>query len=474
MSDLKPYFGKQALLIHESSHDTLDETKFANWLFNEAGLGVYAHGRIHQQVGNTVFIGDLIHKRGHLVSSDILLMEEQALLSMGEPLAVSSRLGALTAMEVLPAMNTAYGESSLVGYYEGGVVTFETQELPRETRIDGEGTIIQKGWDTKRMVTHLLNVVSAVGRYAVVALTRDHLFRSSRGMHLLKTTTGSETFNSENVNTLSSDVNPILDADPLDLLHGAAVGFWIFGNRYFATTGLVSVPGVATSPIGRGFVSWNQAVTYTEDRTPRPVWEGLWVMDNGIAGVHRFVESQIRPGAGSFGFLCSGKDSRLFLTLPVAGMEDDLRDGERVPIEWSFETARVAPSDGHSKVAINDAIIELVVRRTTQEFRVLSRTDVCGEWMEWKRFQPADKVLSDNASLLIMESLGKPHKSCREGTWVQIRVEGVGPCEVRLIDLDFSETTVKAGRQQSYIVNASEKDFFEINNQPKEQRWPSA
>ena len=53
-SNHKPYFGAEALLTHESSHDTFDETKHVNWLVSEAGIGAYAHGRIHQQLGNTI------------------------------------------------------------------------------------------------------------------------------------------------------------------------------------------------------------------------------------------------------------------------------------------------------------------------------------------------------------------------------------------------------------------------------------
>lgn len=474
MSDLKPYFGEEALLIHEGSHDTFDEAKFSNWLANGAGLGIYAHGRIHQQVGNTVYVGDLIHKRGYLTTSDLLLMEEQALLSMGEPLSTNSRLGALTALEIVPAMGTANGEGSLIGYYEGGVVSFETQEAPRETRHDGDGNVIQKGWDTKRLVNHMLNVVSAVGRYAVALLPRDNLFRSTRGLHLLKLTTGSESFNSENVNSLSMDVAPLLDADPVDLLKGSAVGFWVFGNRYFATTGLVLVPDVATSPIGRGFVSWNQATTYTEDRTPRPVWEGLWVADHGVVGIHRFVETQVRPGRGTFAFLASSRCRKIYTTSIDHTLRHDMRDGAEIPIEWSFETARFSPASGHSKMSVNDCVIEIVASAASQDFRVLVRTDASGVWSEWKRFQPADKVKGADDLILFTETLGRPPLPCREASWVQLRVEGVGATEVRLIDLDFSETTVKAGRQQSYIVSAAEKDAFEINNSPTSTRWPRA
>ena len=450
-----PYFGKQALLTHESSHDTFDETKHKNWLVNEAGVGCYAHGRVHQQLGNTIYVGDLIHKRGHLMTDDLLLMEEQALLSMGEPLSVPSRLGSLQAMEVLPTMSTANGEGALIAYYEHGVVSFDTQEAPRETRHDGEGNIIQKGWDTKRLVNHLLNTVGAVGRYAVAMLTRDHLFRSTRGLHFLSVILGQGTFNSENTNTVSQDVAPLLDAD-VDL-DGAAVGFWPHGNRMFATTGLQTEKCVSATSFGMGFVSWNQSVTYTEDRTPVPVWEGLWRPDDGIRGVHRFVSEDRR----AFGFLCSDTACRILRATIEPPLEYDLRDGSNIHIGWSFTTGQFAPSGLNTKSAINDAVMEVVVSDSSQRIRVWSRTDADGQWRLWHDFRPAERQVAAGQRLLLTESLGRPPAAHREATWVQIKVTGVGYAEIRLLELEHSPSTAKAGRSSIVVVNSPQDDPFE-------------
>lgn len=468
---VEPHFGKQALLTHESSHDTFDNDKHKNWLVNGAGIGIYAHGRIHQQSGNVVYVSDLIHKRGFVVTDDLLLMEEQAGLSFGEPLSTNSRLGSLKALAVLPAMGTANGEGDLIAYFQNGVVSFNTGEVPRETRYDGDGTRIQAGWDTKRLVNHMLNVISAVGRYAVATLTRDHLFRSVKGLHFLKVILGEGTFNSENVNKISMDVEPILEQDPSEFLNGCSVGFWVFGDRMFSTTGLVCDNAISATPYGRGFVSWNQAVTFTEDRTPRALWEGLWVVDFGIAGVHRFVDVGDFPTSTSFGFVCSDRDKKIYIASIDKDLDHDIRDDVAIPIEWSFETAQFAPAGLSSKAIVSDCVIELVASRASQKMRVLVRTDVSGEWTLWRSFSPADKVKVDSQRILFTESLGRPPASCREATWFQVRVEGVGPVEIRLVDMDFSASTVKAGRAQAYVVSTAEKDFFEINTSPTETRW---
>lgn len=464
LEPVQPHFGKEALSTHESSHDTFDASKFRNWLANEAGIGTYAHGRIHQEVGYSIYVGDLIHKRGHLVSDDILLMEEQETLSHSDPLTAPSRLGRLMAFAMLPTMNTANGEGSLVAYYQHGVVAFDTFEAPRETRHDVEGVVIQKGWDTKRLVNHLLNTVGAVGRYAVTVLTRDHLFRSSRGLHFLKVILGEGTFNSENTNRISMDVDPLLDAD-CDLA-GAACGFWWSGNRMFATTGLVPGSCYSSTSMGRGFVSWNQAVSYTEDRTPLPLWEGLWTVDHGIAGIHNFASEDRR----NYGVIASDRQSRLYFG-ELTNDEHDTRNGDAIPIEWSFETGRFAPAGLGSRVTVNDLVIELVASSASQKIRVLSRTDADGEWRVWKTFSPADKVKTATQKLLITEALGRPAASQREATWIQVRVEGVGATEIRLLDLDVSPSTVKAGRSSAVVVSHSEKDFFEINSSPISERW---
>lgn len=418
---LAPNSGRQALYTYDSPHDTFVFTKHKNFLVNNAGIGVYAHGRIHQEVGYSIYVGDLIHKRGSEVSDDLLLMEEQELQSMGEPLSTNSRLGNLVATAVLPAMSTANGEGTLVAYYQYGVVEFDTAKTPRETRYDGDGKLIQKGWDGMRLVNHLLNTIGCVGRYALAVLTRDHFFRSSFGLHFLKVILGEGTFNSENVNRISMDVDPILDAD-VDASKSSC-GFWTTGHRMLATVGE-----------GRGMVSYNQAVTYTEDRTPIGTWEGLWTVPNGVV-IHKFADPK------NFGFICSVGDKINFAEIDTA---KDFED------EWSLETARFAPSGLSTKTSINGLFIEGIFNKS---FKVLIRTDTQGEWTLWKNI----KVEKE---LLLVEALGAPPQKYSECTWVQVRVEGSGYAEPREISLDFSASTVKSGRSQTHVVTYSEKPFY--------------
>ncbi len=467
MVDYEISGGESTLRIVESTHDTFDPAKFSNWLVNAAGVGIYMHGRVHQQSGNLVFISDLIHKRGHLATDDLLLMEEQALDSCGEPLSARSSFGPLLAMEILPEMNTGNGEGDLIAYYRNGVAAFNTAAAPRETRLDGDGKVIQKGWDTLRQVSHLLNKISATGRYAVAVLPRDHFFRSTFGLHFLKVALGEGSFATEQINKLSMDVEPVLNRDDADLLSGVACGFWLHGNRMFATTGMSDEPGVSASPVGRGFVSWNQAITFTEDRTPVPAWEGLWLPDAGIAGIHWFGDVSAIPGV--FGFLASDTELGLhFVEIDPTG-EDDSRGGEDIPVEWSFESARVHGGLDQEST-LKEGSMDVILRKSTRKIRVLVRTDRTG-WMPWHEFGAGDQVAGRRESYLVTESFGKPPQPCVEGTWFQVRVEGLGAAEVRGIDLDISTGVAKTGKRKRTLVETTPEDYFATQSSPASTRW---
>lgn len=451
MNDLKPYGGEEALTVYQSPHDTFNPANHRNWLLNQAGLGLYAHGRIHQDVG-LIHVGDIVHKRGHLTSEDVLLMEEQALDSMGEPLSVPTRLGALKAMATLPSMNTANGEGDLIAYYERGVVAFNTHEAPRESRFDGNGKLLQKGWDMQRLVNHLLNTVGAVGRYSVAVLTRDHLFRSTYGVHFLKVILGEGTFNSENTNRISQDVDPILELDKA--LEGAASGFWVKGNRMMTTTGLVDEEFQSSSSYGRGFVVWNQAVAYTDDRTPIFACEGLWVPDSKIKGIHKFTENG--------GFISSDKDRNIYLSQIDPQLENDLHGETEVPIPWQMTTGQFAPLGMDRRGAISQTVLELVVSKSSQRIRVSIRTDMAPEWRVWTTLNPCERIKGDNQRLRVMESIGKPPVSHRECTWFQIRIEGVGFFSDIELSAEFNATIQKMGRKQCRVIDQEENDYFQL------------
>ena len=417
------------------SHDTFVDENHRNFLINSADNGIYAHGRIHQQGPVAIYVSDIIHKRGGRSTSDILLMEEQALPSYGDPIAVSSRLGRLRAMALLPSMSTANGEGSIIAYYDRGVVSIDTFIFPREERIDGDGVILQQGWASKQHVTHLLNRVSAAGRYAVAVLPRDHVFRSPFGLHFLKISIGEGTFKDEMINSFSQDVQPILDCDQKHLLSGSAVGQWTECNRIMASTGMYMNTALSVDPVARGFVVWNQATTFSEDRTPASIWEGLWKFSEEVAAIHRFIDIDDVSGDRLFGALTSTSSGEVHMSSFNKQLQDDWIDGKKVPIKWQVTTRRDHMGTFSNLKTVSNGFLEVVMSSGSSDIAVYVRTDSSMEWELWKGYEaPCD---SDEDSLLTLD-LGQVPIDKREATWYQVRVEGQGCVEIRNLELEYS------------------------------------
>lgn len=453
-----------------SSHDSLCNEKHRHFLMNSAGLGAYVHGRIHQEGHNVIAVSDIIHKRGHKLTDDILLMEEQQLASYGDPLSTNSKLGQLRALYPLPAMSTANGEGDLIAYYDNGAVAYNTFQLPREARYDAEGNQIQEGWGDKRMVSHLLNVISAVGRYAVAVLPRDHAFRSKFGVHFLRLVLGTETLRDESVNTFSQNVQPILDSDDASQLRGAAVGHWVKGSRVLTTTGLHPSFAHSASPMGKGFVVFNQASSYTQDRTPRPVWEGLWLMDNGMQGIHQFLNAQDPISYDTFGFMCSDRDTNLFFAEPRPTLSVDKRNGKTIPIEWQVTSAQHFMRDLGQLKHIGEGRLEVIFNDSLQNVRVWIRTDQNTEWKIWNEFSGHEDI-KRGEKVLRNFVLGKPDVDYSRASWYQFKVEGVGHVEIRQLEVTYSNDTGKSGRDICSVVDSDCNNFFEYNDKPLSDRW---
>lgn len=460
-----------------SSHDTLVFSEHRNFLVNSAGVGIYTNGRIHQETRFGIYVSDLIHKRGTKYTDDVLLMEEQQAGSFGDPMSTNSRLGQLRALEVMPSMSTANGEGMLVAYYDNGVVSFDTFSSPRETRVDAEtGQMIQKGWSESRQVNHLLNRVSATGRYAVAALPRDHAFRSRYGIHLLKTALGDGVFNDEYTNTLSQDVQPILDSDVKSSLKGATVGHWTEGNRLLASVGMVENSIYTSSAMARGFVVWNQATTFTEDRTPRPLWEGLWSVHAAIAGIHRLLDVTSVGGDSLFGFVASkGCDASLVFGEIDKRLDCDILDDEPVQIEWSITSRKVFGLNTREESAgfqhlnrITEGRLEIEASGAGGRVRVMIRTDQSAAWQEWHASDTSQSASTELHSI----NLGQPPKSCREASWFQFRVEGLGKASVRMLEAEIAQDRDKMGKSiTTHDVSERDEPYHKINTTPADTRW---
>lgn len=438
------------------SHDNLCSDLFKNWLINGAGLSAYVHGRIHLEQG-AIYVSDMIHKRGHLVTNDITLMEEQ---SLDDPLSTNSKMGSLVALEVLTQMDTPNGEGELVGYYEGGVVTYNTFEV-REFRNDGEGNPVQKGWSDKRLINHRVKGISAVGRYSVADTpSDDHIFRSPFGVHLLTFVRGKEVIKDATINTVSQEVEPILNSDLPELTAGVACGYWIRGHRVFVSTGLETSEPVSSSPFAKGFVVWNKLFARTQDRTPVTAWEGVWAVDDHAAGIHRFSHIGLRADEGGYGFVSSDLERNLYFTTLHRNALEDSRGGSQIPIPWALETGRFTGGSLSVLKTISDARFEGVFASHTARVKVWVRTDRKPAWARWREFVPCERKLDFGQKLLKGESIGQPPEGYREANWFEFRIEGVGWAEIRSFDIEVTESQTTAGKSLCVVVDSPQKNYL--------------
>jgi len=450
----------------EGSHDTFCMDGRENYLINGAGLGIYAHGRVHQQNPFAVFVSDMVHKTGYKTTEDLILMEEQALPRYGDPLTWNSDLGEMVALHVLTSGDSSNGQGDLIAYFSNGVARYNTNQFPRDTRSSGKGETITEGWEKKRLYNRLVEDVSAVGRYAVRGVSNDQVFRSPHGLHFLSRLLGKKTFQTEQIDRISQDVDPILSSDDEDLLSGSACGWWVGGNRIFSSVGMRVDPKISASPMGVGFVSYNQATRFTEDLTNIARWEGLWITDASISGIHNFLNLKDRNTSNSLGFLCSKNGGEVLFAYINKSLKEDCHCGSFKPIEWSLETCQESPSNHQTLDTIKNGSLQVVVGTHTKAIRILIRSDKTNDWVEYG----FEKINVDKTKRKTIP-LGEPPSSLNDSSWFQIRIEGLGYCEIERLQLEASAGKTKSGDSEENEVSSNVLGLFETNESPAKERW---
>jgi hypothetical protein len=192
-----------------------------------------------------------------------------------------------------------------------------------------------------------------------------------------------------------------------------------------------------------------------------------------ITAAHGFLETTTTPSRTSYAAICSSEDREVFALNIDAALEHDVIDGIVFPIEWFIETGCVYPTKGASMIRVNEGSIELLGAHDTR-VRIFIRTDQTASWQLWRDFALTPPKKPAGTKTLLNAALGKPPENCRVASWAQVRVEGLGACEIRIIDLDISEETTKIARDRTDVVESVEADYFLSNKSPSSQRWQSA
>ena len=455
-----------------ATHDKLTSEENANWLPNFSTLGHYIHGRTHISVdfgpssnstsfNSEVWVSDIIGKRSldDCSADDILKMEEAMLDSGGGTLIAPSRLGKTLAFETLLSSGNN-GEGVFVDFRECGVVFHDTFQTPRETLIGEDDNILTPGWDERRITNVQLQTISAVGRYSVYQLPDDIWFRSEYGFHYLKKTLGTGTVKDEKRNHESHDIQPLLDLDEDGPLEGVSTGYWLRNDRLMGTVGMAQNPMYSSSAMGRGFVVLNQASTYTEDDTPRPLWEGLWLPDENIAGIHKFSRIGQRNNNNQFGFICSDVNRNIFAGELVNKRTGyDTRKGVKSLIPWQYTSGAFAFSSIDNVDSLRSGYLDFIGDESTSDVEIEIRTDQHQCWEPWTTIETSFKSKS-----LKSIAFGEPSaRIVREATWFQFRIKGLGYVEIRTFDIDAVTVDVKNdGRNHIVPVCCEPDNYFEI------------
>ena len=452
------------------SHDKLDSSENKNWLPNGASIGHYIHAQNHISVdfGNNpdcpalnseIWVSDIGGSRtlDDCSAEDILKMEAAMLDSGGGTLVAPSRLGKSVAFETLLSSGNN-GEGFFVDFRECGIVFHNTFEMPRETMYGENDSMIQEGWDEKRITNVQLQTVSTVGRYGPYQLPDDIWFRSEYGYHFLKKTLGTGTLKDEKRNHESHDIQPLIDMDEDQNLEGLSSGYWLKNDRLMGTVGVVQNSLFSSTSMGRGIVVLNQATTYTEDDTPRALWEGLWLPDKGVNGIHKFTKLGPRAKNKEFGFICSDNNRNIF----VAEFKNrrsgyDRRDNKDYLIPWQYTSGSFVMNGLKTIDKLRSAVLDFVGDESTSEIEVQVRTDQHQCWETWGIIKPCL-----NSKSVTSKALGEPSaKSIREATWFQFRIKGQGYIEIRTFDVEATKVdSKKDGRNACVPVCCEQENYF--------------
>lgn len=455
------------------SHDKMDSSENLNWIPNNSSIGHYVHARTHisvdfyganediEPINSEIWVSDIGGKRflDDDSAEDILKMEEAMLDSGGGTLTAPSKLGKTVAFETLLSSGSN-GEGMFVDFRENGIMFHDTLKAPRESLIGEDDNVIQPGWDEMRISNVQLQTISAVGRYAVYQLPSDIWFRSEYGFHFLRKAIGVGTLQDEKRNNESHDIQPLVDVDDDSLLHGAATGYWLRNDRLMGTVGMVKDTTYSSSSMGRGIVVLNQAATYTEDDVPRNLWEGLWLPDPEIKGIHKFTKLGQRAKNKEFGFISSDKDRNIFAAeFKNQRSGYDTRLGNQHAIAWQYTSGAFVLTGLKNVDSLRSGVIDFIADGSTSKIEIQIRTDQHHCWETWTTIEPCSTQKS-----LRSVSIGEPStKSVREGTWFQFRIKGKGYIEIRTFDVEATKIDSKSdGRNQCIPLCCQPENYFEL------------
>jgi hypothetical protein len=284
---------------------------------NAGTVMAYAHGRGVCVVSSRyILVSDSLHEIAQNTSRDLVKFVNQTYWATGKFFLPPSKMGNITAADILPLRNTQHGHGDLMVHCEDGIFSIDLNVFPRSS------------WNNAPMVKHALLNCGATGPYALAIHDGDQIFRTRKGIQTLRSAAAQPGTEGNPNQPISHEVRTWLDGDYPRWLRFASLVLWDAGRRFMCTTQPV-VQG--RHRWHRGLVSRNVDPKETEAGTPA-AWEGLWTLPPQAAGIVQLVSGLFDGEERVFAWV-RGSDGRNRLVEFGEHLKHDvLEDGTRVPI----------------------------------------------------------------------------------------------------------------------------------------------
>jgi hypothetical protein len=361
----------------------------------------YVHGRGVCTVNSRfVLVSDSLHEVSQSTSRDLLKFVNQTYWATGKYFLPPSKMGHITAMEILPLRNTTHGHGDLMVHCEDGVFSIDLNVYPRSA------------WNSTPMVKHALLGVGAVGPYAVAMHDGDQIFRTSKGIQKLRSAAAEPQIEGNPNQPFSHEVHTWLAADYSRWLRFASLVLWDKARRFLCTT----------QPIVQGRYRWHRGVVSrnvdpkeTEANTPA-AWEGLWTFPPQAAGIMQLVSGSFDGEERVFAWVRGNDGVNRLAEIQPELRHDVLEDGSISPIRSQVITRVIDAGQWWKQREFVSA--KLFLRGITEPVRwgVWVRTPRSPKWYAMRAGQidlkePEDELL-ESAPRSLPIPLGKIPDKC--------------------------------------------------------------
>lgn len=371
--------------------------------------------------GNEVIAGDHLHRISPTDNVDLLKTTDQSYDITSVSFSSPDQLGNVTSLNVVTSQRG--GDLGAQGEVVAG-----TDKPGMWGILAGIPRAQWANRPTMRRVIH--RTVGPSGPYASWTSTDELLLRSVEGMTSMKYAGAENNQPGNPYVNLGSEIKPLLDRDPADLLLYASVAVSARRQRLACTV----------YPVVDGAHRWHRAYVTAalspgRTRVPEPmVWEGVSTLPAAMGEIIQFVEvkSDGRGAVRQLALLRKADGTNGLAEWTNQWGDDRLADGTTVRIPWQILTRKLAPHGEYSPASFGSVYLLLADIRDRVDIKVHARSSTKAAFKEvysgtftnegWGSFE-GGYAASDPICL------GDILSGFR-GQWIEMVIQGEGSCIV--------------------------------------------